>query len=114
MLPVYRERRDALLRALERHLAGEATWTHPAGGHHIWVTLRRPVDERALYAEAIRCGVAFMPGGAIQAEPASAVSLRLSFSFVEADALDEGARRLAVALREVHRRRRVSATGPLS
>src|SRR3954471_13664609 len=54
-----RRRRDTLLRALERHLGRGATWTVPGGGHHIWVTLREPVDERALYAEALRAGVTF-------------------------------------------------------
>ena len=67
-IPVYRDRRDALLRALERHLGHDATWTMPAGGHNTWVTLRDPVDERALYVEALREGVSFLPGGAIQAE----------------------------------------------
>src|SRR3954470_12870276 len=53
-LPVYKERRDALLAALEKHLAGEYRVDPPRCGHHVWVTLNRPIDERALYAEAIR------------------------------------------------------------
>ena len=47
-LPYYRERRDALMAALERHLAGEYEAAAPRGGHHVWVTLKRPVEERAL------------------------------------------------------------------
>ena len=115
-LPVYRERRDALVAALERHLAFDATWTVPQGGNHIWVTLRDPVDERALYVEALRAGTAFLPGGAITAEKSSRTSMRLSFGLVEPALLDEGVRRLAVALREVRRRGsgRVGATGALS
>jgi DNA-binding transcriptional MocR family regulator len=113
-LPVYRRRRDSLLHALDRHLGDEATWTVPAGGHHVWVTLRAPVDERALYAEALRGGVTFLPGGALQAEKSTRTSMRLSFGLVEPSELDEGVRRLATALREVHRRGRGSATGALS
>ena len=115
-LPVYRERRDALVAALERHLAFDATWTVPEGGNHIWVTLRDPVDERVLYVEALRAGTAFLPGGAITAEKSSRTSLRLSFGLVDPALLDEGVRRLAVALREVRRRGsgRVGATGALS
>jgi DNA-binding transcriptional MocR family regulator len=115
-LPVYRERRDALAAALERHLAFDATWTVPQGGHHIWVTLRDPVDERALYVEALRAGTAFLPGGAVTAEKSSRTSMRLSFGLVDPVLLDEGVRRLAVALREVRRRAsgRVGATGALS
>jgi DNA-binding transcriptional MocR family regulator len=113
-LPVYRRRRDALLRALERHLAADATWTVPAGGHHVWVTLRHPVDERTLYAEALRAGVTFLPGGALQAEKSTRTSLRLSFGLVAPAEHDEAVRRLATALREVRGRRRAGATGALS
>ena len=113
-IPVYRRRRDALLRALERHLGNDATWTVPSGGHNTWVTLHDPVDERALYAEALRAGVSFLPGGAISAEKSSRTSMRLSFGLVAPDLHDEAVRRLAVALREVRRRGRSSATGALS
>lgn len=113
-LPVYRARRDALLDALDRHLGHDATWLAPAGGHHVWVTIREPVDERALYVEATRAGTAFLPGGAVMAEKPSRTSLRLSFGLVEPALLDEGVRRLAVALREVRRRGRAGSTGALS
>ena len=73
-----------------------------------------PVDERALYVEALREGVSFLPGGAIQAEQSSRTSMRLSFGLVEPRLHDEAVRRLAVALRAVRRRGRASATGALS
>jgi len=113
-LPVYRRRRDALLRALDRHMSDHAFWTVPAGGHHVWVTLHQPLDERALYAEASRAGVTFLPGGALQAEKSSRTSMRLSFSMAAPEAHEEAIRRLATALREVRRRGRGSATGALS
>ena len=105
-IPFYRERRDALLVALERHLAGEYHVDPPAGGHHLWVTLNRPLDERALYAEAARSGVTFTPGGAVTAERRSQTSFRLSYSLLGPEQLDEGVRRLARAIREVRRRAR--------
>jgi DNA-binding transcriptional MocR family regulator len=113
-LPIYRARRDTLLEALERHLGHDATWTVPEGGHHVWVTMRDPVDERALYVEALRAGTAFLPGGAVMAEKSSRTSMRLSFGLVAPELLDEGVRRLAVALREVRRRGRAGSTGALS
>jgi DNA-binding transcriptional MocR family regulator len=112
--PLYRARRDVLLEALGTHLAGEVRAAAPRGGHHVWVTLEHPVEERALYSEAVRHGVAFVPGGAITSERRSQVSLRLSFSLVEPDRLDEGVRRLARALREVRRRSRAGAAMTLS
>lgn len=113
-LPYYRERRDALIDALERHLAGEYEAEVPCGGHHVWVTLRRPVEERAFYSEAVRHGVSFTPGGAVTAERRQRTSMRLSFSLVEPEELDEGVKRLARALREVRRRDRAAVAAPLS
>src|ERR671918_376195 len=113
-IPFYRERRDALLASLERHLAGEYHVDPPAGGHHLWVTLARPLDERALYSEAARHGVTFTPGGAVTAERRSQTSFRLSFSLLEPAELDEGVRRLARAIREVRRRSRSSIPAAMS
>jgi 2-aminoadipate transaminase len=112
--PFYRERRDALLAALERHLPGEYQADVPQGGHHVWVTLARPLDERALYTEAARHGVAFTPGGAVTAERRSQTSLRLSFSLLDPPELDEGVKRLARAIREVRRRSRHAVAAPMS
>ena len=113
-LPVYRERRDAALEALERHLPGEYSVDVPHGGHNLWITLTRPVDERSLYSEAVRNGVTFTPGGAVMTDRPSRTKLRLSFSLVEPEDLDEGVRRLARAIRELRRRDRHAATLPVS
>jgi DNA-binding transcriptional MocR family regulator len=112
--PFYRERRDALLASLERHLPGEYHVDPPAGGHHLWVTLARPLDERALYSEAARHGVTFTPGGAVTAERRSQTSFRLSFSLLDPEQLDEGVRRLARAIREVRRRSRAGIPAAMS
>jgi 2-aminoadipate transaminase len=111
---LYRERRDALLDSLDRHLAPAATWTVPNGGHHVWLTFDRPVDERLLYAEALREGVSFVPGGATQPEPTPRTSIRLSFGMFDAPRLEEGVVRLTRALAHVMRRDRVVAMAPIS
>src|SRR5215217_1135867 len=112
--PFYCERRDALLAALERHLPGEYQADSPHGGHHVWVTLTRPLDERALYTEAARRDVAFTPGGAVTAERRTQTSLRLSFSLLDPPELDEGVKRLARAIREVRRHSRHAVAAPMS
>ena len=113
-LPYYRERRDVLLAALEKHLAGEVRAIVPRGGHHVWATLTRSVEERLLYSEAVRNGVSFTPGGAVTVERPHRTSFRLSFSLVEPEELEEGVRRLARALREVRRRSRTAVAAPFS
>jgi len=111
---LYRARAEAVMRALERHLPGEYDAIEPLGGHSLWVTLRRRVDERALYAEALRHGVAFTPGHAMLSDERTRPSLRLTFSVESEERLDEGVRRLAAALRAVLRADRFSATAPVA
>jgi 2-aminoadipate transaminase len=94
----YAERRDILLAALDEHLGPVARYVRPFGGHHVWVTLDLALDERELADEAIRRGVAYVPGGAMTVERQRALNLRLSFGFVEPDELVEGVRRLALAV----------------
>lgn len=113
-LPFYEERRNLLMEALERHLPGEYRAEQPRGGHHVWLQLVRPIEERALYREAVRQGVTFTPGGTVMAERGATTTLRLSFSLVDPPELDEGVRRLARAIREMRRRERFSATVPVS
>ncbi len=57
---LYRERRDALLAALEAHLP-QATWTRPAGGFYVWLTLPAGLDAKAMLPRAVTGRVAYVP-----------------------------------------------------
>jgi len=101
----YRERRDVLVDALQRH--GFADFVAPDGGFNVWLEL--PADgpsSTELYLEAVRRGVAFVPGpfffSAGGATSAAAVrGLRLSYSALAPDALRRGVALLAEALQAV-------------
>src|SRR5690606_32029292 len=45
---VYRERRDAMIAALERHMPPGTRWTRPAGGLFLWLTLQEGLDSARL------------------------------------------------------------------
>ena len=85
-------RRDAMLDALERELAGRARWNRPEGGYFLWLQLPGTVDAAELLIRAAGAGVTFVPGEDFGGPPASA---RLAFSFVSPEEIDEGVRRLA-------------------
>jgi DNA-binding transcriptional MocR family regulator len=87
-----RRRRDAMLDALERELAGRARWNRPEGGYFLWLELPGTVDAAELLIRAAGAGVTFVPGEDFGGPPASA---RLAFSFVSPEEIDEGVRRLA-------------------
>jgi len=110
----YARRCQAMLDSVERRLGDEVVVTPPKGGHHIWVAFRRPFDERLLLAEALRQGVSFTPGGATTVEGDGLAGLRLSFSLVDEERIDEGVRRLAAAVRAVRRNSSSRAAPALS
>jgi DNA-binding transcriptional MocR family regulator len=94
----YRRRRDALVDAVRRHVAG-ARFTVPDGGWFLWVRLPSIVDTRRLLDAAEQAGVGYLPGARFYVDPPSAVDfLRLSFSMLGPAELLEGARRLGHAL----------------
>jgi 2-aminoadipate transaminase len=89
-----RERRDAMVAALERHLP-EATWEVPQGGYFVWVELPEGVAAADLRAE----GVTFVPGSDFFCGPGGESALRLAFSYESPAAIEEAVRRLASAVR---------------
>jgi DNA-binding transcriptional MocR family regulator len=44
----YRERRDAMLTGLEQHMPPGCSWTVPAGGFFVWMTVPEGVDTKAM------------------------------------------------------------------
>jgi GntR family transcriptional regulator of abcA and norABC len=99
----YARRCEAMLASLDRRLGDEVVAIAPKGGHHVWVTFRRPLDDRLLFSEALRHGISFTPGGATTVEGDGLMGLRLSFSLLDEERIDEGIRRLAAAVRAVRR-----------
>jgi DNA-binding transcriptional MocR family regulator len=98
-----RERRDALAAALQRHVPEMHVAGPPGGGLHLWAALPDGVDDVALAAAAAAREVVVYPGRPwFPAEPPGPF-VRLTFAAAPPDALDEGVRRLAEALRSLRR-----------
>ena len=91
---VYRERRDAMLDALDEDFPAGARWSRPQGGFYVWVELPERLDARAMLAKAIAARVAYVPGGAFYADGQGGSHIRLSFCFPTPDRIREGVRRL--------------------
>jgi 2-aminoadipate transaminase len=94
-----RERVQRLGAALERELP-EARFILPEGGYFMWVDLPEGTDVDALFDAAGERGVAFVKGSDFMLEGGER-SLRLAYSGVTADQVDEGVARLASAYRAV-------------
>jgi 2-aminoadipate transaminase len=97
---VYRERRDAMLEALEEHFPSEAVWTRPAGGFFVWATLPDWLDTGEMLAAAMRKKVAYVPGDGFYADGSGTNSMRLNFSYPSPDEIQEGVKRLGKVIKE--------------
>jgi len=95
----YCEKRDVFLHALERRLAGKATWTRPAGGMFLLLRLPRGRSATALLSKALDEGVAYIPGGPFFPAGGGEETMRLNFVSPPLSDIDEGVTRLARAIR---------------
>jgi len=100
----YGRRRNLLVAALARRMPEGTTWTEPCGGFSLLLTLPSGLSASALLPAAIERGVAFTPGEAFFVDGSGERTLRLSFSSVPANRIDEGVRRLGEAIRAALRR----------
>jgi DNA-binding transcriptional MocR family regulator len=93
-----RERVQTLAAALTRELP-EARFVPPQGGYFMWVELPEGTDVGALFTAAAARGVQFVKGSDFVLEGATS-SLRLAYSGVTPEEIEEGVSRLAAAYHE--------------
>jgi DNA-binding transcriptional MocR family regulator len=94
-----RARRDAVIAALERELP-EATFARPEGGYFMWVELPEEVRVSDLERAASERDVVFVKGTDFLLEGGEN-TLRLAYSGVTPEQIDEGITRLADAVRSL-------------
>ena len=90
------ERARLLAAALREHIPG-ARFTEPDGGYFLWVELPEGVSAAKVAAAAAARGVAVVKGSDFLLEGGHS-ALRLAYSAVTADLVEEGVRRLAAAV----------------
>jgi 2-aminoadipate transaminase len=100
---VYGQRAAAMGAALQRELGDAFSFNQPQGGLFFWGRLTGAGgalnDGQAFAKKAIEHNVAFVPGAPFFADQPDAASLRLSFATSDLDKIEEGVKRLGIALR---------------
>jgi 2-aminoadipate transaminase len=92
---LYQRRAELMAQALATHMPEGTTWTTPGGGFFTWVTAPEGIDTVALSPAATARKVAYVPGRPFYPDGGGASQLRLAYSRVADDLIDEGIRRLA-------------------
>ncbi|BCG61413.1 aminotransferase-like domain-containing protein [Paenibacillus sp. URB8-2] len=96
-----RRRRDLMLELLERHFAGLAEWSKPAGGFYVWLRLNRPVPLPKLFRAALAEGLLLNTGDLY--DRSDARHLRLSYAYASPTGLERGLAKLAELIRRFNR-----------
>ena len=93
-IQIYKKKRNVMLNALEKHFPKEAAWTKPQGGFFVMVTLPEYINADEMFKEAIEGKVAYAPGGPFFANGKGQNTMRLSFSQLSIENIEEGIKRL--------------------
>lgn len=96
---IYRERRDAMLGALDEFLP-EFPRTEPNGGFYVWLTLPDYLDSKGMLPRAVTELVAYTPGTAFYSDGSGRDKIRLAFCYPTPDTIHEGVRRLETVIRQ--------------
>jgi 2-aminoadipate transaminase len=97
---VYRERRDAILAAMDRYFPPEVEWTHPQGGLFLWAMLPEDLDSADVLRAAVERKVAFVPGAPFHPCGGGQNTLRLNFSNATPENITAGIQRLGEVINE--------------
>ena len=94
----YRDKRDYMLALLDKYMSEGVEWTRPEGGLFLFLTLPEEIDSVKLYDRALSAGVAYVAGSFFYPDGSHRNTMRLNFSFLDKDRMEDGIRILASLL----------------
>lgn len=98
---LYKKQRNCMIEMMERYFPPEVKYTQPEGGMFLWVTLPEGTSSMELFDMAIKENVAFVPGNAFYADGSGENTMRLNFTNSNEESIEEGIRRLGMAIKKL-------------
>lgn len=92
-------RRDLVLEILSQHSPEEVSWFIPKGGLNIWLTLPSWLNTDHLLLEAKKEQITFLPGSACYPTEQENHHIRISFSYMNEQQLEQGVTTICNILR---------------
>ncbi len=96
---IYAERLDTLRSSLAATMPPGTTWSDPAAGHGVWVTLPPGTDAEGVAHDAAAGGIAYVRGTAFYVDGQGADQISLSFSTLTPREITRGVEALAAIVR---------------
>jgi 2-aminoadipate transaminase len=98
---IYKRKLERVEDALRRYCGDYCTWTQPQGGFFLWLDLRPGMGSRDVAVAANEKAVIVGQGPQFFADGQATNHLRLAFSYVAMEDIEEGIQRLGEAMAEV-------------
>ena len=98
---IYKRKLDRMEDGLRRYCAPYCTWRSPEGGFFLWLQLSPGISSRDVQAAANDKGVIIGQGPQFFADGRATNHVRLAFSYVAMEEIEEGVHRLGEAMAEV-------------
>jgi 2-aminoadipate transaminase len=95
----YRSQKNAMVSAIKRYFPEQVRCSNPDGGMFLWAILPEGISARAVFDEAIKDNVAFVPGDPFYVRPINANTMRLNFSCVDEATIETGIKALGRILK---------------
>jgi DNA-binding transcriptional MocR family regulator len=108
---LYAKKRDLLLSALSKCCSSSMTWNSPEGGFFLWCRLNEGLNSQDLLKEAIFEKVTFMEGRAFSPKDDRGEWLRLNFTYLDEDLIEEGVNRLNRAIKKLRKMGMIEKAG---
>lgn len=99
-ISLYKSKRDLMLRMLEENMPEGVSWTHPEGGLFLFLHLPPHFDSVSFYDRALNGGVAYVAGCFFHTDGSGKNTMRLNFSFMSHQRIEEGIRLLSKLIKE--------------
>ena len=95
----YRQQRDLLLDAMQRHFPPEVSYHPPSGGMFVWCELPEELDATELLEIALEHKVAYIPGASFYPNEQGKNTFRLSYSIATPEEIEIGIEKLGKIFR---------------
>lgn len=98
----YKQQRDLMLEMIEECFPPEVSVIRPEGGMFVWATLPPGMSSMALFEQAAKNNVVFVPGHPFYVDGGGDTTLRLNFSNSNPQKIETGIQRLGQAIKTLN------------
>ena len=95
---LYKERRGAMVEAIQKHLGDDVDMIVPSGGLFLWARFKKINNSFDYVQETIRQNVLYVPGALFYPDGRVTSEVRLNYSCSTPEMIEEGVQRLARAM----------------